>query len=178
MKRSRETKVSKNKEICSYFFIKEGDTNIYQCRLCLTRRTQVKGSGKTNLMSHIVKEHPAFDDIMQRNPDPKTLRSHFSSKVLTIFSWLDWVNGDGLSFNFIEKPRTKEYTKLPSISVDTLMKYIHELTEELETKISTSILPDKFALIFDGWSLDGTSTHYVALFASFLVSIVFFYLYK
>ena len=31
-----------------------------------------------------------------------------------------------------------------------------------------SILPEQFALIFDGWSADGVSLHYVATFASFL----------
>ena len=51
------------------------------------------------------------------------------------------------------------------------MKYMKELTHELEAKIS-SILPEKFALVFDGWSLDGSSTHYMAVFATFLVFIV------
>ncbi len=122
-------------------------------------------------MSHVLKDHPTFEDIMKSNPDPSTIKSHYSSKILTVFSWLDWVNGDGLSFNFVEKPLTREYTKLPTISVETLMKYIGELTQELEAKIS-SILPEKFALVFDGWTLDGTSTHYMAVFATFLVFIV------
>lgn len=31
-----------------------------------------------------------------------------------------------------------------------------------------SLLPDSFCIIFDGWSMDGTSMHYVAMYASFL----------
>ncbi len=50
---------------------------------------------------------------------------------------------------------------LPRPSMSSLMKYMNELTHELETKIS-SILPEKFALVFDGWSLDWSSTHYMA----------------
>ena len=109
--------------------------------------------------------------MMQRNPDPASIMFHYPSKTLNVFSWLDWINTDGLSFNFVEKPLTREYSKLEPISVDTLMKYMKELTHELEAKIS-SILPEKFALVFDGWSLDGSSTHYMAVFATFLVFIV------
>lgn len=29
------------------------------------------------------------------------------------------------------------------------------------------ILPDKFAIIFDGWTLDGQSSHFMGIFASF-----------
>ena len=37
-------------------------------------------------------------------------------------------------------------------------------------KVIASLLPDAFALVFDGWSLDGQSTHYIALFATFYVN--------
>ncbi len=47
------------------------------------------------------------------------------------------------------------------------MKYLHLLTKALEKKISV-MLPDKFVLIFDGWSLDGAGTHYVAIFAQWI----------
>ncbi len=44
------------------------------------------------------------------------------------------------------------------------MKYIGLLTTSLEEHIA-KILPSKFPLIFDGWTLEGSSTHYVAIFA-------------
>ena len=40
-------------------------------------------------------------------------------------------------------------------------------TKRLEQKIATD-LPAKFALIFDGWKCDHSSTHYVAVYASYL----------
>ncbi len=46
---------------------------------------------------------------------------------------------------------------------------MHELTLIVEKKIKDT-LPDFFALVFDGWTLDGTSTHYVGIFATFLTS--------
>lgn len=41
------------------------------------------------------------------------------------------------------------------------------LTVAVETKIS-KMMPDKFPLIFDGWTLEGVSTHYVAIFARWM----------
>ena len=44
------------------------------------------------------------------------------------------------------------------------------LVKALEKKI-TKLLPNKFPIIFDGWSLDGSSTHYVAVYAKFFNSL-------
>jgi len=41
------------------------------------------------------------------------------------------------------------------------------LASTVESKIR-EILPDKFALVFDGWTLDGSSTHYIALYARWM----------
>jgi hypothetical protein len=46
------------------------------------------------------------------------------------------------------------------------MTAMHELTVLVEKKIK-ECLPDKFALVFDGWTLDGTNTHYMGLFATY-----------
>ena len=42
---------------------------------------------------------------------------------------------------------------------------MHVLTKEVES-IITKLLPDKFALIFDGWK--SGDTHFVGIFASFI----------
>ena len=44
------------------------------------------------------------------------------------------------------------------------MSYLPRVTAVVERKIS-DILPDKFALVFDGWTIG--STHFLAVFASF-----------
>lgn len=66
-----------------------------------------------------------------------------------------------------EKPNFLKYSHLKPISVTTFMKYMKLLTIALEKKIA-NLLPSKFPLIFDGWSLNGSSTHYVAIFARWL----------
>jgi hypothetical protein len=42
---------------------------------------------------------------------------------------------------------------------------MHRLTKAVEKKIA-AILPPKFPLTFDGWTLTGSSTHYIAIFAT------------
>ncbi|MEM9079038.1 MAG: hypothetical protein AAGC43_18510 [Bacteroidota bacterium] len=44
------------------------------------------------------------------------------------------------------------------------MKYLHKLTIVVEKKVAER-LPDKFAIIFDGWS--GGDTHFVGVYATF-----------
>ena len=46
------------------------------------------------------------------------------------------------------------------------MKAMHELTIIVEKKI-LEVLPNKFVLVFDGWTLDGTSSHFIGIFAVF-----------
>ena len=62
-----------------------------------------------------------------------------------------------LPFTFVEKEMTRKYSNLEDISYKTLMKYMHALTKKVEGKIKDEI-PDRFALIFDGWTKN--STHY------------------
>ncbi len=55
-------------------------------------------------------------------------------------------------------------SKHQAFSINTLMKYLAALTERVERKI-TALLPEKIALILDGWTCG--STHYLGVFASF-----------
>jgi hypothetical protein len=78
---------------------------------------------------------------------------------------MDWIISLNLPFNFVEKDETKKYSKLNSLSVDTLMIYLNKVYEVVILKISES-LPDKFGIIFDGWT-DRHATYYLAMYASF-----------
>lgn len=69
-----------------------------------------------------------------------------------------------LAFCVCEKPNYRNYSKLKPISSTTLMKYMRLLTNAVEERIA-EMLPKKFPLIFDGWTLEGSSTHHVAVFA-------------
>jgi hypothetical protein len=88
----------------------------------------------------------------------------FHKKGNNIFNWLSWIIEDNLPFTFGERPNTRKFSKLDSLSVNTLMKYIKLTTERVEKKIADS-LPNEFGIIIDGWK-EGT-THYIAVFASY-----------
>jgi hypothetical protein len=103
---------------------------------------------------------------MKESESPYML-SFYSPKAKTLFGWLDWIISEGLPFCTVEKPLTRKYSSLSPISLETFQKYKNLLTIELEKKIAT-ILPERFVLIFDGWSLEGASTHYIALFAQWM----------
>lgn len=86
-------------------------------------------------------------------------------KYVNIYKWLEWIIMSGLPLSFVESEFARKYSNLNGISRNTLTKYMTAVKENVFTKI-ISILPDIFALIFDGWS-DGIGGHYVGVFASF-----------
>ena len=53
------------------------------------------------------------------------------------------------------------------ISLSTFMRYLPRITTLVETKISRE-LPNKFSLVFDGWS--SYATHFISIFASYSCS--------
>ena len=66
-------------------------------------------------------------------------------------------------FEFVESDLTRKYTNLQPTCRKTLMKYMHLTTLEVEKAITKS-LPDRFALLLNGWTHH--STHFLAVFAS------------
>ena len=132
-----------------------------------------KGTGRTNLMNHLATTHPTYQSIMAEKKDPSSLKQYFTPKSSNICGWLDWIITNGLPFSSVSDPLFRKYSNLESISVETYMKYMALLTISVEDEIR-NLLPDVFSLIFDGWTLDGTSTHFIALYASFMVIIFIF----
>jgi hypothetical protein len=83
--------------------------------------------------------------------------------------WLDLIIMDDKGFNCVQSPEQRALvTEFKHFSVNTLMKYLILIQEEVSKEI-TKILPNKFGLVIDGWS-DGLGTHYCGVFASFLDS--------
>lgn len=54
-------------------------------------------------------------------------------------------------FSIVENVVMRRHFRHTSISVDTLMRYMHRLTKVVEKRIS-AMLPEKFGIVFDGWS--------------------------
>jgi hypothetical protein len=135
----------------------------FQCT-CGISRTQDLKKGLTNLISHIKNDHEDWEQVMNSKKKDGAHTLFVNRKGSLIFNWMEWVIMDNHSFNFVEKPLTKKHSKLESISVDTLMKYIQLETQAVEKKVASD-LPSKFGIVIDGWK-EGT-THYIALFASY-----------
>lgn len=57
-----------------------------------------------------------------------------------------------------------KHFKHSSMSVNTLLKYLHELTIAVEKRIA-DILQSKLAVLFDGCA--GGNSHYVSLFSTY-----------
>ncbi len=73
---------------------------------------------------------------------------------------------DGLQpFSVVENLTFRKLSQFDPITRKTLAKYLEALTSSVEVK-TTHLLPDKFAIVFDGWSC-GDDTHYVAIYATF-----------
>lgn len=67
--------------------------------------------------------------------------------------------------NEVDNPITRSMFKVKPVSSKSIRKYILSLVPLVEDSIKI-LLPEKFALMFDGWT--DSSTHFVALFATFL----------
>lgn len=155
-----------NKEKVEFFFTESDDApGSYTC-LCEKERKQKKGTGYQNLIEHIERSHPDWKALMsETEKGSKSKLTYFiDTKSSNIYSWIDWIVSENLPFNFCEKDSTRKYSKLTSISVETVMKYMELLVVEVEDRIRKE-LPEKFAIVFDGWSED--STHFLGIFASF-----------
>ena len=85
-------------------------------------------------------------------------------KSQNIFRWIEWIVTSNLPFSFVDTEMTRINTQntRETISRTTLMKYMDQLGYEIEEVLSR-ILPDRFALAFDGWD-NGNSTNYCGVF--------------
>ena len=86
------------------------------------------------------------------------------TKSENIYGWMEWVCMDLKPFAFVENELTRKYSSLEKITVTTLEKYMHLLTNKVE-KVIARDLPDKFALITDGWT--SGSTHFLGVVACY-----------
>ncbi|ETV86037.1 hypothetical protein H257_02526 [Aphanomyces astaci] len=160
-------------EQCSrYFFSDITDSNDettgrWRCTLCQRTYTQQEGRDYTNLLAHVKASHSNYATLMREAPtaaQSTNIRLWVSDRVKGRFGWISWIVEEGLPLTFCEKPSTRRFTNLPIISHVTLRDNILRLTEVVEKEISKEI-PDRFGIIFDGWTHN--SEHYLAVFGSY-----------
>ena len=151
----------------AFFTESDKNSNEWICK-CGTRRKQT-GHGYTNLVSHVEKQHPTdlqtlLSDAGYAENSSASESLFFNSKTVQMHGWLDLVLNGLLPFCIVDNPVFIRCVKFKPIARNTLSKYMSLLTQRVEQKVS-AILPDKFAVIFDGWTAN--QTHFVGLFATF-----------
>jgi hypothetical protein len=176
-----------NKEIVKVYYTPEkGSDEKFKCR-CGKLRTQKPNTGHSNLVQHVKDSHPDWEKVLEKARNQASLDSFFrpDQKSLQIYGWLDLIISEGyellyhlkilnlrLPLNTCEKANIRKYVTLEPICQNTLLKYIERLTSAVEAKIAQG-LAEKFPLVLDGWTLKGTSTHYVCLLSYTLGNVCF-----
>jgi len=156
-----------NKEQVEFFFTKNDENPGHYLCLCGKERKQRVGTGYQNLIEHITRSHPDWKELMSETEkgSKSKLTSFIDTKSSNIYSWIDWIVAEDLPFNFCENQSSRKYAKLKPISVESVMKYMDLLVIKVGGRIKNG-LPQKFAVVFDGWSED--STHFIGIFAVFI----------
>ena len=70
----------------------------------------------------------------------------------------------------LQVEETRQFSKLEPISKQSLLSYMEKITVSVEKSIKAE-LPSKFGIVIDGWSVMATSTHYLAIFGCYSVTI-------
>ncbi|KAG7341354.1 hypothetical protein IV203_023305 [Nitzschia inconspicua] len=162
-------KISGKELVAAFFHRETPNGSVWLCRC--GKKCKQKGSGYTNLVSHITRSH--HEDYLELRAKhvkgmkgvPKITDSFWPQKTQKLHCWISLIVDGLLPFSFCENEMARKYMKHGSIARNTLMKYMCNLSEIVENKIAET-LPLKFALVFYGWSSDD-NTHYVALFATY-----------
>ncbi len=166
-KKKRKRTPTENELVSLFYFEQIDETQEYKCKKCPNVvRTKKPGSGFTNLFTHVTDHHKNYKIEMS---SPQNTLEHFllPAKEQNIYGWLDWIVGEGLPFSTVEKALTRKYTTLEPICNETFMEYMNKLTRQVEGLIKKT-LPDKFCLLFDGWTLEGQSTQFIGIYATYI----------
>ena len=159
-----------NKAFVNFFFEQVDDEN-FKCKnvKCGNKLYKQKaGSGYSNLITHLRGCVPNYQSIYKQATLPNAT-NNVQLKFLTheeegLFNLMEWVIMRNIPLSEVENPITRKALKMKAVSIKTLRKYILNLADIVKDGIKR-ILPEKFGIIFDGWS-DGL-THYVGIFACY-----------
>jgi hypothetical protein len=179
----------KGKVIAKFFYDELlGTKDVYQCKKCDRHLKSPKGY--TNLFSHlrscighdyearllehlkinklsIGKDGNIIGDLKQRD---LTSFIHISDKESRAFTWIRWIASRNMPISEIENWITRDLAKSHKpFSSKTLRKYIIATAQCVEEEIKDELKDaGPVTLLMDGWTADGTSTHYIAIFAGYL----------
>lgn len=161
-----------SKDLVKYFFEKlpepvkmNNKTYTHRCKVCPDYYRNQSGSGYTNLLDHINRDHKDFDISLAcpESNQPNIAAALTSAKGRWVFGWLDLIINENLPLSMVGSKHFRKYVKLESMAIRTFEKYMELVCKDVEI-IVKSMLPKKFGIVFDGWTHG--STHYVAFYAA------------
>lgn len=110
------------------------------------------GSNYSNLLSHVQSLHADAFRQMQEGTKLSQfqLEEYFNTvKSGNLYGWLNFIINGLPQFTFFEKPIIRKHLRHDAPSLNTFMKYMSDLSQIVEHKIS-KLLPSKFALVIEG----------------------------
>jgi hypothetical protein len=129
-------------------------------------RNGKKGRGWANLLDHINWEH--LDTVEEaKSSSQSTATSFFAKKMLTFSTGSNGLPKTCCLLVSVKKATLGFIANLIQFRWKFVKDYMGKLTNLVEEKIK-KILPNQFAVAFDGWT--ESSTHYLAVFAISLLS--------
>ena len=161
------------KEVIAYFFTPCADADFYMCNnpQCKSIQKQKKSTGYTNLKNHLrscIGDNflGIYDNLVKSSKDKGRLDSYgfINNREKEVYNIINWIVDRNQPISEVDNAVTRNMFKTKPICSKTLRKYILALTPYVEKAIDED-LPDKFGLIFDGWT--SATMHYVAIFASY-----------
>ena len=173
--------VPTNKQIVQYFFTKAADdaTNkTWVCKKC--EKPRKTSNGWTNLVNHLntcvgpnykdqlskhlrlqgkaVKKQASIDNFIVSNE--KERRAH---------QIIQWIACRNMPLSEIDNPLTRSILGPDPFCSRTIRKWTVATAKETEGNIAKTLqAAGVITLLMDGWTSDGTSTHYIAMFAGFV----------
>jgi hypothetical protein len=173
------TKLS-NKVITQFFFEQEAaseNKELWTCKKC----AQVKktNNGYTNLINHLkscvgsdYKEMVTAHVREQKGAKRQATISSFvinNEKERRAHQIMEWLVCRNMPLCEIDNPLTRNILSPDPFCAKTMKKWIGN-TATLAASAIGKILKEagSITLLMDGWTSDGTSTHYIAMFAGFI----------
>jgi hypothetical protein len=169
-----------NKVITQFFFEQAGDgedKDLWTCKKC--EKNKRKNNGYTNLINHLktcvgpdFKEMVANHVREQKGAKKQASISAFvisNDKERRAHQIMQWMVCRNMPLCEIDNPLTRDILSPEPFCAKTMKKWIlntAKLTESVIGKVLREASP--ITLLMDGWTSDGTSTHYIAMFAGFI----------
>ena len=169
-----------SRQLCTFYFtplIPNDDgtkkNTEWGCNKC--GKAKLKSGGWTNLLNHarscVGASFVTDFESLHCKGKPSSITSfviRINEAERDMFKWVEWIVMTNQPLSIVDCPMTREAIRYKPITSKLLRKNILALCKEMQTSIKHK-LPDKFSIVFDGWS-EG-SVHYIGVSASYITIV-------